>query len=198
MATIEAVLLNGGAGRRMGGQKGLLRVQGEPMEERIARLLRESGYPVTVLGRPIHAAAVCLPDNQPLAGPLAALANFRPSRELVFLCACDLPAFEPEIVSWLALRIGTSDAVIPILRGQLQPLAALYRATSLATIPPLVASGERRIMAWVERLSYRTIPEDGLPRPERLRSANTPAEFERALREAGLDAGPPGAGHEVQ
>lgn len=198
MATIEAVLLNGGAGRRIGGRKGRLLVQGEPMEERIARLLSGCGYPVTVLGRPIRTATVCLPDVQPLAGPLAALAHFRPSGEFVFLCACDLPAFEAEIVSWLAPRIRTSDAVLPVVRGRLQPLVALYRATSLATIPPLVAAGERRLMAWVRGLSYQTIPEEELPRPERLWSANTRAEFEDTLRRAGLESSPPDTIHEVQ
>jgi len=191
MMAIEAVLLNGGAGTRMGGQKGRLRVGGEPMEERIARLLEDGGYPVTAVGHRVAAATACLTDERPLEGPLVALAHFRPRREYVFLCGCDLPAFEIEIVRVLAERIGDAEAAIPAVGDRLQPLAALYRAESLTAIGPLVASGERRLMAWVARLDAVTVPECEFPRPACLRSANTPAELAAILAEAGLGVGEP-------
>ena len=171
---IEAVLLTGGASRRMGQDKSKMLVQGEPLGARIARLLVWAGYPVTVCGREPLAGHSFLADASEFAGPLVALSQFRATREFVFVVSCDLPGFDPRIVGRLADELGGKDAVIPSREGRLQPLCALYRSTAFPIAAELVGKGEQRIFAWVDRLRVREV--DDLA-GDWIRNVNTPEEL---------------------
>lgn len=172
---IEAVLLTGGASRRMGQDKSKMLVMGEPLGERIARLLAWAGYSVTVCGREPIPGHAFLADAEEFAGPLVALSRFKPTQEFVFVISCDVRGFDPRIVGRLADEIGGNDAVIPSRDDRLQPLCALYRSTAFDLLLELVASGERRIFGWVDRLAVRQV--DTLPR-EWLLNWNTPEDLE--------------------
>ena len=96
---IEAVLLTGGASRRMGEDKAALLVDGEPLGHRTARVLAEAGYPVTVLGAEPLEGHGFQRDASPHEGPLTALRRFKPTAEAVFVAACDMPVFDSRLVS---------------------------------------------------------------------------------------------------
>lgn len=149
---IEAALLTGGASRRMGADKAKLLVDGEPLAQRIARLLMESRIPVTVLGREPLLGCAFIADPEDFAGPLAALARFTPSGEFVFVCSCDVPEFSPDLISDLRSQISKSEAAVPVVDGRLQPLCALYRASAFAKAADLARDGEKRIMRWIDSL----------------------------------------------
>lgn len=134
---------------------------------------------VTVLGQESIAGFEFLPDLERYAGPLAALAQFAPSRATVFVASCDMPLFSREVVRELAGKIGDSDAAIPSLSGRLQPLCGLYAAPAWEIARELVANGEKRIMAWVERLRVTVVALDDCPLSFSIRSANTPEEWDR-------------------
>lgn len=167
----EAVLLTGGSSRRMGEDKAGLRIGGEALAARIVRLLREAGIPGTVLGLVPIDGADFQADPEPHAGPLAALAGFRPTREFVFVCSCDLPGFDPALVARLEQSIGARDAAIPTREGRPQPLCALYRASALAAASRLHGGGEKRIMKWIEQID--AIEVDGID-PRWTQNVNTP------------------------
>jgi molybdopterin-guanine dinucleotide biosynthesis protein A len=152
---IEAVLLTGGASRRMGQDKAKLLVEGEHLAARILRLLREAGITVTTCGREPVGTEPFLKDTEEFAGPLAALAEFQPQTDLVFVCSCDLPGFDASIVTRLCEELGDGDAVVPQTDGRLQPLCALYRASAFQVVRELHGAGEKRIMSWLGRLEYR-------------------------------------------
>lgn len=171
---LEAVLLTGGASRRMGQEKSKLLVAGEPLGQRIARLLTEGEIPVTVLGREPLPGCSFVADEEELAGPLAALARFTPSREFVFICSCDVPGFSPELVSDLESQISHHEAAVPVVDGRLQPLCALYHGSAFAKATDLVRDGEKRIMRWVDALNVVHVS----PREESWASnVNTPEEW---------------------
>src|SRR4051812_28771963 len=96
--SLEAVLLTGGASRRVGEDKAKLLVEGEPLARRISRLLIDSAIPVTVLGGEPLPDCEFLADEEAFRGPLAAISRFIPSREYVFVCSCDVPGFSPELI----------------------------------------------------------------------------------------------------
>jgi molybdopterin-guanine dinucleotide biosynthesis protein A len=87
------------------------------------------------------------------------LANFHPSRDLVFVVSCDLPGFDSAIVRHLTEAIGQKAAAVPQVNGRLQPLCALYRTASLDVARELVQGGERRVMRWLERLDYVVVDD---------------------------------------
>jgi molybdopterin-guanine dinucleotide biosynthesis protein A len=171
---IEAVLLTGGASRRMGRDKAKLLVEGEPLAERIIRLLREAGITVTTCGREPIEGSRFLADQEEFAGPLAALSAFRPKKDLVFVCSCDLPGFDSAIVVRLREALQNHDAAVPESNGRLQPLCGLYRPKALEWAGELHREGERRVMKWLDRLNFATVTDI----PESwIRNVNSPGDL---------------------
>jgi molybdopterin-guanine dinucleotide biosynthesis protein A len=177
-AELEAVLLTGGASRRMGKDKASLTIDGEPLGLRIAKLLATRAERVTVLGRTPIAGFEFLCDDSEFAGPLVALSRFRPSCEFVFVASCDLVRFEPELIDELLDRLGDRQAAIPVLGGRDQPLCALYAASALDLLASLVASGETRIMTWISNIDAVKIAADELSHGLACTNVNRPADLE--------------------
>ena len=185
MAQVEAVLLTGGASRRMGADKASLDFGGEPLAERIARALAEVACRITVLGREPIADFEFQKDNQEFAGPLTALSEFKPGFPFVMVCSCDLPRFDPKIVECFLEDINDKDAAVPISEGMLQPLCALYRKKAFANIGSVLQGGKQSMMAWLETLDLAEIPalrlaDTGID-PRSIQGFNSPEELTRLI-----------------
>lgn len=179
-STIQAVILTGGASRRMGSDKASLEFDSVPIALRTAQKLDELQIPVTVLGRTPLEGFDFIADQQDFQGPLVALSALTPSRQWVFVASCDMPRFEASVVKELA-NLATStdaDALIPSIEGRLQPLLGLYRAGVFASL----SKGMRSMMAWLDTLKVVALPleESGLNVRHYL-SANTPEELASIL-----------------
>lgn len=182
---VEAVLLTGGASRRMGEDKAGILIDGVPQAQRIANSLAALGMPVTVLGRAPIPGHSLLPDDDEFAGPLSALAGFEPDANAVFVCSCDLPLFDANIVSALSIALGDKDASVPKVNGFRQPLCALYRSQTFALIPKVLSQEGACPMRWLDTLDHKVVGEDELTviglDPQCAQGANTREEFERML-----------------
>lgn len=177
-AGCSAWILAGGAGRRIGTPKAVLRLQGRSLLARTARLLRQCGLTPGVLGpcslRPVLAqdglpALPILPDPVPGCGPLPAIAHaLRHSRsEWMLIVACDYPLLDPRLLRVLLETAATSpaDAVLPrSADGHLQPLCALYRTRVERRLRHLVHNGSRRVFDLVEAITVDAIPWPTLAR----------------------------------
>ena len=94
---IPGYVLAGGASRRMGRDKALLPIDGEPLAARTARVLQESGCaPVALVGRQPELTTLGLPVitepagvRHPLIGVATALRQA--DSPLALLTPCDLP-----------------------------------------------------------------------------------------------------------
>lgn len=93
-----------------------------------------------------------LPGNRDIvtgAGPLGGLySGLTVARfEWVFVMACDLPLFDPNLLGILAEQRGPNvDAIIPRWEdGHLEPLAALYRTSLLPWIEELFIQNQFQI-----------------------------------------------------
>jgi molybdopterin-guanine dinucleotide biosynthesis protein A len=174
---IEAVLLTGGASKRMGEDKASLPVGGIPVARRTAEVLAEACQKVTILGPEPILGFPCIKDEEPGEGPLAALALFGPVSQYVFVCSCDIPYFDARLVIQAQEAIGESNAAVPLVDGRRQPLCALYSNDAFPILRATAAEGKRSIMAWLDRLAVAEFL------PEKViwgRGANTPEEW-RAL-----------------
>lgn len=137
------VVLAGGAGRRIGGDKAVVQLAGRPLLH----------YPLAVLELVLDEVVVvaksdtvlpALPDvvpiwiepdlpRHPLVGIAHALrcAAGRP----VLACAADLPLIMPSVLRELLLADpGEAPAVVPRAAERLQPLCALYLPQSLPAL----------------------------------------------------------------
>ena len=146
---VEAIVLTGGASRRMGTDKSKMDVDGFPLAKLVVDKILAAGIAVTVLGR----------EPVEFAGPLAAIGSFVPSEELVFAGSCDLVLFNARLIETLRSTIGEADAAVPSVGGRLQPLCALYRASAFAIARDLLRDGAKSMMAWLDRLEFKTVTE---------------------------------------
>lgn len=179
----DAVILTGGASRRMGIDKSSLVVDGMRLIERLIQDLLSIDCPVTILGREQETGAEFVADSVEYAGPLASLRNFVPTNNFTFVLSCDIVRFSVETVMKFREVIGGHDAVIPVIDGFEQPLCALYSDHAFQVLranPQLV-----RMKDWTALLDARSMSESDLEllgiRPLSIQGANTPEEFHRLV-----------------
>lgn len=175
-APFAAVVLAGGASRRMGRDKATVAVEGVALGRRVRDALREVGAdPVVAVGGAEPRFRVWgyrwLEDQWPGAGPLGGavtglehLAASGSTDELaVALLAVDLPWLRGDRLSALARRLlaGGSDAVVPRVGGRAQVLAAVYRLGARVGLRAAFLAGERSLVAAVEGLRVEVVDLDG-------------------------------------
>jgi molybdenum cofactor guanylyltransferase len=149
---IAVFVLAGGASRRMGSDKALLKLDGVPMVVRMARLVGPRVASVTVIGLPERYASLGLgmvPDRWPGVGPLGGIATALSVSSKVWnlILGCDLPYLTSEWVVWLIARAleSPAQAVVPESQRGLEPLAAMYRKDCALAFSSAVKRGVRRV-----------------------------------------------------
>jgi molybdopterin-guanine dinucleotide biosynthesis protein A len=170
----NAAIIAGGASRRMGRDKALLTVEGEPLIARVGGVLRPLFKElIVVTARPEVAAAAqaravadMYRSKGPLAGIHAALAHFK---QPTFCVACDMPYLNAELISYQCNQLEGDDAVVPRVEGRLQPLHAIYAPQALPRIerelqrervrPFEVVMADWRVR-WVEEAELRRLDPD--------------------------------------
>jgi len=160
---VAGLVLTGGASRRLGIDKATLRLAGESLADRTARVLKGVADPVLEVG-PGHTALEAVREADPGAGPLAAmaaggaaLAARGAGERAVLVVAVDMPALDPALLRFL-VAAPPADAVVPRVDGRAQVLCARYSPGALVRAATLVRAGERSVhallgagvVAWVD------------------------------------------------
>lgn len=134
-ATVAGLVLTGGASRRMGVDKIMVNIAGEPCITRIERAIRAVASPCLEVG-PGRTSFQSLIEPTPGRGPLAAIAAGGIAlRELghhgpALVVAGDLPLVTVALMRWLATRPG-NGSVVPMVEGRGQPLLARWSPRDL-------------------------------------------------------------------
>ena len=175
----SAVILAGGAGRRIGGDKAAMEFLGRTMIEWVVDRVRDVALDVVVVVRDEpqrrriqrlvpDARVVCdqVSGYGPVAGLAAGMEAARGDWSLV--AGCDLPFISPEVFDTLFRLAEGHDAAVPQREdGVLETLHAVYRSGPMAeACRRAILGGERRIVAPLETLMVNLVPVD------RLRSAD--------------------------
>jgi molybdenum cofactor guanylyltransferase len=185
---LAAVILAGGASRRMGRDKATLPVPGgagdTTLVEHAVAILRERCSPIFVVAAPGQALpaldAVVLRDEVRGLGPLLATARglraaADAGRERAFVCAVDMPYLTLELIDELdrpSVRLG-ADVVLP-WDGRDHYLAGVYRTALADRADELVAAGERSMRALVAAVDTQRIV---MPEQRALTNVNTAADL---------------------
>jgi molybdenum cofactor guanylyltransferase len=178
------VVLAGGGGRRIGGQKATVALDGRPLIAYPLEAMRAVLREVAILAKP----DTQLPDlpgvmvwiepqrpRHPLVGIVEALslAGGRP----VLVCACDLPLVSPGLIRALAEADPQgAPAVVAAAGGTFQPLLACYGASALGALRAYRDTPHVRLTEAVASLLPRLLEVE----PEVLFNVNTPDELLRA------------------
>ncbi len=190
-------VLVGGGSRRLGRDKALLTLGGQPLALRTAEQLRPMVEELVLVGSPERYAHLGLPvladrvaGRGPLAGIVAALSATEHDWNLVV--ACDLPYLETRFFEFLLQQAAEKpavDALVPHLGGFWQPLAAAYHRRALPAFERVLAAGNPKIDRAFPDLHVEALTGELLSRfafPERMfKNINTPEDYEEALRELG-------------
>ncbi|MDP2181615.1 MAG: formate dehydrogenase accessory sulfurtransferase FdhD [Actinomycetota bacterium] len=192
MLPLTAAVLAGGRSLRMGVDKTLLTVDGEPLVGHVIDVVGEVCEQVIVVtNRPEALDDVALPpdvavvtDEIAYQGPLGGLATALAAagHEWVLAVAADMPWLQSGVVRALwAAREGV-DAVVPVTESGLEPLLALYRVEPcLPAVRAALASGRRRVVGFFPQVNVREIPTETLraadPGLLSLVNVNTPGDL---------------------
>jgi len=167
IADCTGVVLAGGDSRRMGSDKTRLSFGGKTLLQRAVDSLRGVFPQVLVSVREpredIDAPLVF--DEHPGAGPLAGLCAALAKAETpwVFAIAADMPFLDPELIRHLAGQRAKVQAVVPVIQGYPQPLAAFYATSALPALrEELAGTGKHSLRGMLERLNVCLVPETGL------------------------------------
>ncbi|MBV9865392.1 MAG: molybdenum cofactor guanylyltransferase [Abitibacteriaceae bacterium] len=134
-----ATIIAGGASRRMGRDKALLSIKGQPLIAHIAEVLRQIFPDLVVVtsnatiadAAHAHAISDIYPGKGPLAGIHVALKHWE---QPTFCVACDMPYLNADYIRHLCAQLEDFDAVIPCSGDYAEPLHAVYTPVCLPVI----------------------------------------------------------------
>jgi molybdopterin-guanine dinucleotide biosynthesis protein A len=185
----------GGESSRMGQDKALLPLHGQPLVTRVMARLSGIASEILVttnrpddfrfLGVPLY------PDLYPGTGALGGLytALQAAGQPLVAVVACDMPFASAGLLAYSSDRLLSSGADVAIPRSEegFEPFHAVYRReTCLPAVKKALEAGERRLISWFPDVNISPIlPEEWLPHDPNLLAfwnLNTPEDFRQAER----------------
>lgn len=164
------VVLAGGESRRMGRDKALVEVDGEPLWKRQLGVLLGAGASRAVLirrgGQEPIAYPDCHLDRVPDSGPLAGLhaAMEIGGHPLVAVLAVDMPGIDAAWFIWLRSLCRPGVGAVAGSAGALEPLAAIYPAGALPEVAGRLArrelsvQGLARALAAAGRMTVAEVP----------------------------------------
>lgn len=198
---LTAAVLAGGRSLRMGVDKTLLDIDGQPLVSRVLDAVSEvCAHTIIVTNRPealddveVAEGVRVLRDEIAYQGPLGGLVTAMKEApdEWILAVAADMPQLEPAVVRALWAARDGADLVVPVTDKGPEPLLALYRVA--ACLPPareVLETGRRRIVAFFPRVKVIEIAVEDLrsvdPELHSLLNVNTPADLAEA-REAAAE-----------
>ena len=191
IADCTGLILAGGESRRMGRDKTVLEFDGQTLLQRSVRLL-QGLFPRVLVSVRQARGDVALPqvvDEASCAGPLAGLCAglAQADAPLVFALAADMPFLGSGVIRQLLTRRGECEAVVPVIGGISQPLAACYAAAALPVLrTTLAGTGKRSPRTALQSLNVVYVDESELRGADPARDfidLDTPDDLAAARRE---------------
>lgn len=186
-----AILLAGGDSTRMGQDKAMLPIDGQPMIKHVYEQLQPhfSQTLVSSSNASLHdfLGATVVADDIAGRGPLAGIASaLKASASNVnFVMACDMPEIDAGLIRAMLRQVGDYDAVVPKVGQEMyEPLFAVYKKSALPAIEQVLQSGSNRVIDCFDRCRVKYIDLPG----RQFSNINTKAEY-RGLVEEKTDAG---------
>ncbi len=147
-----AVILAGGESRRMGRDKAWLQADGRSLISRALSVVRDTGIEeLFISGRPgtDYSALQCpvLFDLEIDCGPLSGIerALEEASAPLILVLAVDMPHMTAGFLRKLLAHCQPLTGVIPKLRGEYEPLAAVYPKRCQFIARDFLRKGQRAV-----------------------------------------------------
>ena len=161
-------VLAGGQSTRMGRDKALLEIGGQPLIQSAVNLLKAVTERVVILGPAEQYGFLglpVLPDLVPSRGPLSAICTGleRSETDVNLFLACDMPLMQAPFLKLLVEKAAQADAVLMRLDdGSLEPLCAVYNRSCLSVVKANYDCGRFKLSDLFPDLRTRYLTESDL------------------------------------
>ena len=164
---VSGIVLAGGQSRRLGRDKSLLEIEGQPLLVRTVHTLTAlSDDLIVVTNAPERYAPLGLPvrfvaDEKPGVGSLMGLYSGLKAAHhpYALVVACDMPFLNPALLRYLLSLTAGYDIVIPRRDGLAEPLHAVYSRACLPAMDRVLRQGRRQIIAFFDQVRVRWVEE---------------------------------------
>lgn len=202
-ADVTGVVLAGGNSRRFDdGDKALATLDGETLIERVVGELTKATSKTTLVSVRTETqrnllSKILLPTcevrfvlDDALTGPIAGLLSAceTASTRWLFAVGCDMPLLDASAVTGTYERITRPaechpDALVPVFRGQYQPLHAVYHRSAVADCQDRLSTGDGFDALLSELADVDYVDVSNLPQVVQmsLTNVNTVSELERIV-----------------
>ena len=192
---VSGIVLAGGMSRRLGRNKAVEPVGGEPLIRRvIGRISQIAEETVVVVAEMEQASALPLPDSVKVAadifpggGSLGGIFTglSAATGEWGLTVSCDMPFLNIQLFRhMLSLRAGV-DVVVPVLDGRPEPTHAFYSQRCLPYIERQLRADDLKIARFFNDVRVSFVPQEVIDRldPDHLSffNINTEQDLEQAL-----------------
>lgn len=167
---ISTVILAGGLGTRIGGDKGLQILQGRALLDWVLDAVGPQSGEVLISANAnladyaVRGCPVIADDLLGQAGPLAGLqaAMRRAQYARVASVPCDTPFLPPDLLARLsaALDVPEVEAAVAVCEGRRQFAIAMYRKDVLPRLDTFLATGRRKLGEWLQTLRMSEVVFD--------------------------------------
>jgi molybdopterin-guanine dinucleotide biosynthesis protein A len=167
-AGVRGAILAGGGATRFGGKpKGLERVGGERILDRLVQVMRSAlgELPLLVANAPDasewHPGLRTVADVRPALGALGGIYTAVIESPAPVVCvAWDMPFVSESLIHGLAEGLDRHDAVLPESTGRrgVEPLCAAYGPACAEAIAQSLAAGDLRAIGFHDRIKVGILP----------------------------------------
>lgn len=196
---VTGIILAGGLSRRLGRDKAVEPIEGQPLVGRVMDALSGIADELVVVvntpqrGRelPLRDSAVVAVDIYPNAGSLGGIFTglSSASNQWGIVVACDMPFLNLDLLSYLLSFRESHDAVVPVLDSRPEPTHAAYSKVCLSAIEARLEANDLKIARFfddvrVKYVSQRRVEEID-PDRRSFFNVNTEGDLARARLLAG-------------
>jgi len=189
------VILAGGLSRRLGRDKAVEPIGGQPLIQRVIQRVEQVCQEIAVVvanqdraaGLPLEPQHQVVLDRYAGAGSLGGIFSGLDAaiNQWTLVVACDMPFLNLSLLRHMLALREDADAVVPMIEGRPEPTHALYSKACLPFIEPRLIAGDLKISGFYDQVRVRYLPEEEVAAldPEFLSffNVNTPEDLERAL-----------------
>ena len=172
----------------MGSNKAFLRINGERLIDRTVRIYRSifseiilaTNEPLLYLDQDITIVTDLIKNKGPLMGIYTGL--FYASSDYIFVAACDMPSLNSEFIKYMINDPDDADIIVPMSKGDLEPLHAVYSKRCMGPIRRLLGSDRLKVTGFYKEMKQKIIGEEVLERfnsdGRMFANVNTPGEYD--------------------
>jgi molybdenum cofactor guanylyltransferase len=175
MKNVTGLILAGGRGERMGGaDKGWVMVDGRPLIVSVVeRFAPQVGHLLISANRNIERYAAlgevveddtAHVNGEPFTGPLIGVLSAlrRAHTDWIAIVPCDAPNLPGDLVQRLARATLDTGSIAACARvcGQLQPMFALVKISTVDQLASAISTGQRAMHRWLESLNAVSVNFD--------------------------------------